>query len=118
MTTTDELFSAITNGDTGQIEQILREQPDLADTSRDGVSPLRAAAYAGHADLAVHLEELGARPDAFDAAALGEVDRLRDLIDEDPALASAVAGDGFTPLHLASWFGHAEVAGLLLGKGA
>ncbi|WP_426572690.1 ankyrin repeat domain-containing protein [Aquihabitans sp. McL0605] len=118
MTTTDQLFSAITDGDAIVIERILRAEPSLADASRDGITPLRAAAYAGHADLAQRLELLGARPDAFDAAALGDVDRLRELIDIDPDLPKAVAGDGFTALHLAAWFGHPKAAELLLAKNA
>jgi ankyrin repeat protein len=118
VTTTDELFSAITDGDTAVIEQILRADPSLAGTSRDGISPLRAAAYGGHADLAPQLEALGAHPDAYDAAALGDVDRVREAVDEAPEVATARAGDGFTALHLAAWFGHAKVAELLLTKGA
>lgn len=118
MSTTDALFRAITDGDTLVVEQMLRDEPALADQERDGISPLRAAAYAGHPDLANRLEALGAHPDLFDAAALGDLDGVRTRLDEDPDGATAIAGDGFSALHLAAWFGHPEVAQLLLARGA
>ena len=118
MTRTDELFDAITQGDTIVIERILGDDPSLVGVDRCGVSPLRMAAYAGHAELAPHLERHGADPDAFDAAALGEIERLRELLDVDPEAAGRSAGDGFTALHLAAWFGHPKVAELLLARGA
>jgi len=54
----------------------------------------------------------------FEAAALGEVERLDLLLDEDPSLANAVGEDGFHPFGLACFFGHLETARLLLASGA
>jgi ankyrin repeat protein len=56
--------------------------------------------------------------DVFDAAALGHIDRLRRRLDEDPACATAFAGDGFTALHLAGFFGKPEAARVLLAAGS
>jgi ankyrin repeat protein len=56
--------------------------------------------------------------DVFESAAVGRVDRLRALLDEDPALANAWAEDGFQPLGLASFFGHLDAARLLVERGA
>jgi ankyrin repeat protein len=56
--------------------------------------------------------------DVFESAAVGRVDRLQALLDEDPALANAWAEDGFQPLGLASFFGHLEAARLLVERGA
>ena len=44
--------------------------------------------------------------------------RLRELLDEEPARANAFGEDGFQPLGLACFFGHVEVARLLLDRGA
>ncbi|MEZ5139080.1 MAG: ankyrin repeat domain-containing protein [Acidimicrobiales bacterium] len=60
----------------------------------------------------------GRPADALDAAALGDVDRLRTLLDEAPDAATAEAADGFTALHLAAWFGRPRCAELLLARGA
>ena len=56
--------------------------------------------------------------DVFEAAALGRTERLRELLDEEPARANAFGEDGFQPLGLACFFGHVEVARLLLDRGA
>ena len=82
------------------------------------MSDLLQAVYRG--DQARADELLAANPelDVFEAAAVGRVDRLRELLDEDPALANAWAEDGFQPLGLASFFGHVEAARLLVERGA
>jgi ankyrin repeat protein len=54
----------------------------------------------------------------FEAAALGKVERLDLLLDEDPVQANAVGEDGFHPLGLACFFGHVDAARLLLASGA
>ena len=82
------------------------------------MSELLQAVYRG--DRARVVELLAGKPelDVFEAAAVGRVDRLRALLDEDPGLANAWAEDGFQPLGLASFFGHAEAARLLVERGA
>lgn len=54
----------------------------------------------------------------FAAAAKGETDQLRSLVEEDPGLVNAHSPDGFTPLGLAVFFGHAETVDALLAAGA
>jgi ankyrin repeat protein len=67
------------------------------------------------ADFAPYLIERGAVVDAHAAARLGMLDRLRELLDRDPALVHARGGDGQTPLHFAA---NVEVATFLLDRGA
>jgi uncharacterized protein len=54
----------------------------------------------------------------FAASILGQADRLEKMIEGDRSLVSAVSEDGWTPLHLAAFFGKEEAARLLLNKGA
>lgn len=54
----------------------------------------------------------------FAAAMLGDTARLESLVSANRSLVNAVSSDGWTPLHLAAFFGKAEAARLLLNKGA
>jgi uncharacterized protein len=81
------------------------------------VSAVLQAVYRGDREEAERLAE-GKELDVFEAAALGRTDRLRELLDEDPARANAFGDDGFHPLGLACFFGHVDAARLLLDRGA
>lgn len=82
------------------------------------VSDLLAAIYRGDAETVGRLLAAGPELDSFEAAAVGDVGRLRDLLDAEPSLANAWADDGFQPLGLASFFGHVDAVRLLLDRGA
>ena len=80
------------------------------------VSPVRDALYRGDraaAEEAAAQQEL----DLFDAAALGDTARVRELLDAG-ADVGALSADGFTPLHLACFSGGADTVRLLVEHGA
>jgi len=81
------------------------------------MSAVLQAVYRGDRREAERLAE-GKELDVFEAAALGRTDRLRELLDKDPARANAFGDDGFHPLGLACFFGHVDAARLLLERGA
>jgi RNA polymerase sigma-70 factor (ECF subfamily) len=70
-----------------------------------------------HRELAKLIVESGAKVTACEAANYGLIDRVRELIDEDPTLVNARAEWG-TPLHEAVFFGHTAIVELLLARGA
>jgi ankyrin repeat protein len=119
MAATNDLISAVTAGDADRVSQLVAADPALA-SARDemGVSALMLARY--RSDRAVTDAILAADPelDVFEAAALGRIDRLRPLLDEDASLSQALSADGFTALHLAAFFGKEEAARLLIEAGA
>jgi ankyrin repeat protein len=81
------------------------------------MSDILQTIYRGNREEAVRLA--ASRPlDAFEAAALGRTDRVRELLADDPSLANAFGDDGFQPLGLACFFGHVDTARLLLEHGA
>ena len=68
-----------------------------------------------HPELAQFLIERGAVLDAHAAARLGMVEKLRELVDADPAVVNARGEGGQMPLHFASTV---EIATFLLDRGA
>jgi len=114
------LGKAIEDGDAGAVERLVREQPELADDADGGISAALFALYRRREEIARTLLAVRGRPaDLFEAAALGLEDRVELLLGADPARdVGAMAPDGFTALHLAAYFGRAEVVGRLLAAGA
>jgi ankyrin repeat protein len=82
------------------------------------VSAVRQALYRRDRAAAEALVAGGAELNAFDAAALGDGDRLRALLADDPAAVHAVSADGFTALHFAAFLGGPDTVRLLLDAGA
>src|SRR5262249_4040811 len=114
-----EIFAALERGDLKRVEAMLVEDPSLAGARNGrGDSLLLAAIYLGQGPLARRLVAAGANVDLHEAAALGDDAGARAALDADPALVRAYSHDGWTPLHLAAFFGHYEVARLLLDRGA
>lgn len=112
------LFDAIVAGDPETVWMIVADDPAAAGAHDDrDVSALRAALYHGHDDIVEALLDAGPALDVFDAAALGDAEVVRDLLDGDAEQADAHSPDGFTPLHLAAFFGRIKVAELLLNRG-
>ncbi|MGH2451746.1 MAG: ankyrin repeat domain-containing protein [Candidatus Limnocylindria bacterium] len=115
----DAFFAAVKTGDVAGVRRRLAEDPALA-TARDesGATGLLLAMYRGRAEVAAAIRERHHELDAFEAAAYGDLARLRALVEGDPALANAVAPDGFSPLGLAAFFRHEACVAYLLERGA
>lgn len=116
--TPDELFDAIEAGDVGRVDAILDADPPAA-IARDahGVSALMRALYRLDGALVDTVKGRVDALDVFEAAAFGDLDRLTELLGDEPSLATSYSGDGFTALHFAAFFGRHEAAQLLVGRG-
>jgi ankyrin repeat protein len=115
----DDLWLAICEGDHAAVEAIVEQRPDLARGRTDESLPWTlAAVYRGHPGVADLLLRHGAELDPFSAAALGRTDQLKVLLDRGEAGLQELSPDGWTPLHLAAFFGHRETAAMLIDRGA
>jgi ankyrin repeat protein len=115
----ERFFAAIDAGDAGLVRSMVAADPSLA-TARDGqgVSALMRARYRFDRELVEAVMSGGPALDVFEAASLGDVERLRELLGGDPSLATAFSADGFTALHFPAFFGGIEAARVLLEHGA
>jgi len=114
-----DFFAAIHDGDLARVEQMLAANPALARArNQNGVSALMQARYEGRHELVALLRTKAGELDLFEAATLGDIARLRGLLEGNAALAKAFSKDGFTALHLATFFGQPEATVELLRAGA
>jgi ankyrin repeat protein len=114
----EQLRQAVTSGDSGSVRQLLAAYPQLAQRRPDAESLVLQAVYHGHREVAGLFLEAGYPLDVFEAAALGRLERVRELVAANPELPRGWSADGFTPLMLAAFFGQAPVVRFLLEWGA
>ncbi len=115
-----EILEAVKSGDIAKVKSLLAADPDLIYAqTEDQVPVVLLATYQRNPRL---LEVLLAATDyklsIFEAAALGENNRIQELLNNQPELLHANSPDGFSPLGLASFFGHPDTVQLLIEKGA
>ncbi|RMG63361.1 MAG: ankyrin repeat domain-containing protein [Bacteroidetes bacterium] len=119
MSILDPLLGAIRSGDVSQVRKLLEADPSLAKAKTEGgVSVLLFAIYHRHWDIVHLIRRYLRRLNIHEAAAIGDLVELRRHLQARPTLADAYAPDGFTPLGLASFFGHYEAAEELIHRGA
>ncbi len=112
-------FDAIKGGHVDDVKAQVESDPALLRACEaNGASAILVAIYNGRKDVAEALINLGAPVDLFEASALGLVARIEDILRVDPQRASEYAPDGFTPVALAAFFGHADAARALIAAGA
>lgn len=119
METVESLFKAVFDGDTPALAAMLGADPSLARArNADTLSVLHFARFMGKPQMLETLIAAGPPLDVFEAAALDRVQRVAELFNADRTLLAARSADGFTALHLASYYGARETVGWLIENGA
>lgn len=109
---------AASNGDRAMIDALLDLGADIdqkSDWWAGGFAPIHSVPVAHRPGLAEFLIERGATVDVHAAAGHGLIDRLAELLDDQPDRVNQPVGDGARPLHFAAT---REVAELLVERGA
>ncbi len=115
----EEFLNAVQAGDAGRVEAMLSADPALKDARTPaGVHAVVLALYYGHGDVSKAI--LARRPvlDLHAAATVGDLPRVKQLVEADPASVGAYSADDFPPLGLATYMGHDAIVEYLLAKGA
>lgn len=114
-----DFLSAIRKGDVSKVQEAIRADPALASArGPTGASMVLLAAYMHRQAVIDALVAGGAVLDVHDAAAIGDLARVRELVGKDPALVNAASAEGYPPLGLAAFLGRRDVAEFLLKAGA
>ncbi len=119
------LHLAVSQGNKEIVALLLANQADVNAKENSGTTPLYFATAHGQREIAEILQMHGASG-AFDplvheivvAAAGGDVEKVKALINKHPELVRASSPDGMTPLHHAAVNHRADTAALLLANGA
>lgn len=115
-----DFLKAIASGNETQVREMLNADPNLAGANAPGgTSAILYAVYHNQPQIAAALLPYR-RADltVVESAAMGETTRLQTLLRQTPTSANAVSADGFTPLHLASFFGQTDAQQMLILAGA
>jgi len=114
-----EFFQALDHGSLEKVQNLLLKNPRLPDMLTDqGITTVLLAAYNNQFGIAAYLASKKPSLPVFEAAALGEAEQLKQVLEKDPSRANAVGADGFQPLGLACFFNHPQTARLLVENGA
>jgi len=114
-----QLFEAIRAGDASRVNELLEADPGLAGARTvDGASGALMAIYCGHPEMVGLFEDRGVTLNLFEACAAGRRERVAALVAGDPSLVGGYSDDGYPALGLAVFFGHEDIAGMLMESGA
>jgi ankyrin repeat protein len=113
------VIAAIQSGSLEQLRAALTQDPASA-SARDvnGVSAIMLTLYHRRKEMTDLLQQANPATDIFEAASLGQSDRVRQLIAANSSLLSARSADGFTALHFAAFFAQEATARILIDAGA
>jgi ankyrin repeat protein len=119
MSQVDSLIAAIQNREIDTIRIMLAEHPGLADGRTDsGVSLVLTALYLGNPEAAEVIADQKSSLDLPEAVAMGRAKQVEEMLSSGGHAVRAYTPDGFTPLHLAAFFGRSELFNLLTETGA
>lgn len=113
--TSIELENAIKQNDIARAQALFEQDPTLVNArAANGVSMVMLAQYYGRSEIVALLVQNNAQLDLYDASAIGDAERAAGWLAMQPELANTFSPDGFTPLGLASFFGHYAIVNILL----
>ncbi|HEX4229880.1 MAG TPA: ankyrin repeat domain-containing protein [Bryobacteraceae bacterium] len=119
MTALHSFHDCVKRGDLATVQESLAGDPSLLNAVNEaGQSAVLLAKYYRQEETATYLLSLNPKLDLFLACAAGRTDVAIAEIDRDPTLLESRSGDGWTPLHLAAFFGHDDLVEALLDRGA
>lgn len=115
----ERLETLFQNRDYEAARDHLIANPELiAAQPRSAPSVLLLAVYHRRQDLVDFILATQPTLSLHEACALAQTRPVRERLAATPEAVNAFAGDGFTPLGLAAFFGHVEIARILIAAGA
>jgi uncharacterized protein len=109
----------VKKGDLEAVKRAVHDEPALAAARNEaGQSSFMLAKYYRREEIASYLQSVLPDLDFFEACVAGQTSVVERALAKDSSLLESHNSDGWTPLHLASFFGHPELVEFLLNAGA
>ena len=118
MSNEQDFINAVRTGNAARVATLLDADPSLGNASAGPASALLTAIYMGHTEIARLIAARRTEFTAHESAALGDLARVRKLIESDPRLLHKYSDDGFPLIGFATFFGHDDVDRYLIEAGA
>jgi uncharacterized protein len=118
MSETQLFFDAIRAGDVAVVRALLDKDSALLQArNAQSQSPVLFSIYNRQEEIRDLFLSRGAQLELYEAAAAGDLPRVKELVERDASLARSFSPDGFPVLALAAVFGHFEGTKYLHEKG-
>jgi len=115
----DALFIAVQGNDLTAALRLISDDPTLARArNADTLSVLQFARFMRREEMLEAVIVAGPPLDLYEAASLDRTHIVAELLDAQPDLLNSLSPEGFTSLHLASYYGAPDVVRLLLERRA
>ena len=112
-------IDAIKAGEFERVKAMVSSDPGLINArGRAGDSAILTAVYHHQKEIVNLLVARGATLTLHEACAAGEYERVERLLADAPDTVNTFSPDGWTPLHLAAFFGYPKIVELLLANDA
>lgn len=120
MPTIETLMDAIQEHDTLTVRRIALQTPDImSEHDEQGRTPLSLAYYVGSKEIAdILLESSDYEPSLHESVIRGDESAVQKALLADKSRMESFSPDGWTPLQLATYFGHLNLVRWLIEQGA
>src|SRR4051794_15903287 len=114
-----EFQDLVKKGNLAEVQAELATDPSLATAlNASGQSSFLLAKYYRQSEVAAYFLKILPTLDIFEASVAGQTESVLAKLKDNPELLESRNGDGWTPLHLAGFFGTPELINALLDQGA
>lgn len=115
----NEMLDAVRSKNLDKVKHLLEIDEKLKNAkSEDGKTAVLMTAYYRANEIKELLLQKGAELNLYEAASVGNIARIKEIIGEVPKRINSHSFDGYTPLGLAAHFGQEEATTYLLSYGA
>src|SRR3954454_23296652 len=115
----NEFQDLVKKGSLAEVKAAVAGDPSLpTGLNASGQSSYLLAKYYRQNEVASYLLEILPMLDIFEASVAGQTESVLAKLERNPDLLESRNGDGWTPLHLAAFFGSPELINALIDRGA